>query len=46
MDIGQLSLFIFLLHPQSHSTGSWLANNGYALNGYFLRLKRVRPVGY
>jgi|AOAMet1_07_M0_10_2_1038527.scaffolds.fasta_scaffold125234_1 hypothetical protein len=46
MNIGQLSLFIFLLRPQSYSTVSWPANNAYALNGYFLRLKRVRPAGY
>ena len=39
MNIGQLSLFIFLLRPQSYSTGSCAANNVYELNGYFFEVK-------
>jgi hypothetical protein len=39
MNIGQLSLFIFLLRPHSYSTGSWLANNVYELNGYVFEVK-------
>jgi hypothetical protein len=39
MNIGQLSLFIFLLRPQSYSTDSWPANNVYALNGDYFEVK-------
>ena len=39
MNIGQLSLFIFLLRPHSYSTGSWPANNVYELNGYVFEVK-------
>ena len=39
MNIGQLSLFIFLLRPQQYSTDSWPANNVYALNGDYFEVK-------
>jgi membrane-associated PAP2 superfamily phosphatase len=39
MNIGQLSLFIFLLRPHLYSTDSWPANNVYALNGDYFEVK-------
>ena len=39
MNIGQLSLFIFLLRPHWYSTCSWRANNVYELNGYVFEVK-------